>query len=200
MKKFFITLLVLFVACYAKAQNEVGKCSITPKIGFNVTQMTKTDDADARIGFTAGAEVDYQVTDMFALTAGALYSQQGCKFGEGVTYATIKLDYINIPILANFYIVDGFALKIGIQPGFLVNDKMKAGDDDVSIEVGAEDLFGSDALKNVDFSIPVGASYEFSNVKFDVRYNFGISPAIKGFEDSSKNSVFQLTLGYKFAL
>lgn len=200
MKKFFITLLVLFVACYAKAQNEVGKCSITPKIGFNVTQMTKTDDADARIGFTAGAEVDYQVTDMFALTAGALYSQQGCKFGEGVTYATIKLDYINIPILANFYIVDGFALKIGIQPGFLVNDKMKAGDDDVSIEVGAEDLFGSDALKNVDFSIPVGASYEFSNVKFDVRYNFGISPAIKGFEDSSKNSVFQLTVGYKFAL
>lgn len=200
MKKFFITLLVLFVACYAKAQNEVGKCSITPKIGFNVTQMTNADGADARIGFTAGAEVDYQVTDMFALTAGALYSQQGCKFGEEVTYATIKLDYINIPILANFYIVDGFALKIGIQPGFLVNDKMKAGDDDVSIEVGAEDLFGSDALKNVDFSIPVGASYEFSNVKFDVRYNFGISPAIKGFEDSSKNSVFQLTVGYKFAL
>lgn len=200
MKKFFITLLVLFVACYAKAQNEVGKCSITPKIGFNVTQMTKTDDADARIGFTAGAEVDYQVTDMFALTAGALYSQQGCKFGEGVTYATIKLDYINIPILANFYIVDGFALKIGIQPGFLVNDKMKAGDDDVSIEVGAEDLFGSDALKNVDFSIPVGASYEFSNVKLDVRYNFGVSPAIKVFGESSMNSVFQLTVGYKFAL
>ena len=200
MKKFFITLLVLFVACYAKAQNEVGKCSITPKIGFNVTQMTKTDDADARIGFTAGAEVDYQVTDMFALTAGALYSQQGCKFGEGVTYATIKLDYINIPILANFYIVDGFALKIGIQPGFLVNDKMKVEADGVSMEIGADQLFGGNSLKDIDFSIPVGASYEFSNVKLDVRYNFGVSPAIKVFGESSMNSVFQLTVGYKFAL
>lgn len=200
MKKFFITLFVLFVACYAKAQNEVGKCSITPKIGFNVSQITNADGADARIGMIAGAEVDYQVTDLLALTAGAQYSQQGCKVDAGIGNATVKLDYINIPILANFYIVEGFALKIGVQPGFLVNDKMKAEVDGVSMEIGADQLFGGNSLKDIDFSIPVGASYEFSNVKLDVRYNFGVSPAIKVFGESSMNSVFQLTVGYKFAL
>ena len=200
MKKIFISLLVAFVSCYANAQNQIGTCSITPKVGLNVAQMTNADGADARIGVVVGAEFDYQITDMFAVTAGAQYAQQGCKVDADFFDATVKLDYINIPILANFYVVDGFALKIGIQPGFRVSDKVKAEGDGVSVEIDAEDVFGGSTLKNVDFSIPVGASYEFNNVKFDVRYNFGVSPVVKGFGESSKNSVCQFTVGYKFAL
>lgn len=200
MKKILISLLVAFVSCYANAQNQIGTCSITPKVGLNVAQMTNADGADARIGVVVGAEFDYQITDMFAVTAGAQYAQQGCKVDADFFDATVKLDYINIPILANFYVVDGFALKIGIQPGFRISDKVKAEGDGVSVEIDAEDVFGGSTLKNVDFSIPVGASYEFNNVKFDVRYNFGVSPVVKGFGESSKNSVFQFTVGYKFAL
>ncbi|MBQ2403441.1 MAG: PorT family protein, partial [Prevotella sp.] len=169
-------------------------------VGLNVAQMTNADGADARIGVVVGAEFDYQITDMFAVTAGAQYAQQGCKVDADFFDATVKLDYINIPILANFYVVDGFALKIGIQPGFRVSDKVKAEGDGVSVEIDAEDVFGGSTLKDVDFSIPVGASYEFNNVKFDVRYNFGVSPVVKEFGESSKNSVFQFTVGYKFAL
>lgn len=200
MKKIFITFLVAFLSCYANAQNQIGTCSITPKVGLNVAQMTNADGADARIGVVVGAEFDYQITDMFAVTAGAQYAQQGCKVDADFFDATVKLDYINIPILANFYVVDGFALKIGIQPGFRVSDKVKAEGDGVSVEIDAEDVFGGSTLKDVDFSIPVGASYEFNNVKFDVRYNFGVSPVVKDFGESSRNSVFQFTVGYKFAL
>lgn len=200
MKKFLFVLMTALAACYAKAQNEVGGCSITPKVGLNVAQMTNADGADARLGLVAGAELDYQLTDMFSLTAGMLYSQQGCTLDEDMADATVKLDYINIPILANFYVVDGFALKIGLQPGFLVNDKIKVSGNGMSVEVGVEDVFDGSSLKNVDFSIPVGASYEFSNVKLDVRYNFGLTPVIKEFGESSRNSVFLMTVGYKFSM
>ena len=50
----------------------------------------------------------------------------------------------------------------------------------------------------MDFSIPVGISYEYNNFVVDGRYNFGVTKIIDGFD--SKNSVFQITLGYKFDL
>jgi hypothetical protein len=53
-------------------------------------------------------------------------------------------------------------------------------------------------IKTFDFSIPVGISYEYMNVCLDARYNIGVSKiADRG---SDRNSVFQITLGYKFKL
>lgn len=103
---------------------------------------------------------------------------------------TIKLDYINIPILANIYVTKGLALKVGVQPGFNVTHKYKVEKGSAS---ASDDI---DGVKSFDFSIPVGASYEFSNLVLDARYNWGLTKVFK--DANSKNSVFQITLGYKF--
>ena len=55
-----------------------------------------------------------------------------------------------------------------------------------------------DGIKSVALSIPVGLSYEISNVVLDARYNWGVTKAFDGLD--SKNSVFQVTIGYKFQL
>lgn len=127
---------------------------------------------------------------------------QGAKGNIGGVDGTVKLDYINIPILANVYIAKGFAVKLGVQPGFMINDKVKVSRNGVTAEVGLENAFrqsGIDAkIKKLDVSIPVGASYEFSNFVVDARYNWGLTKIID--QSTSKNSVFQLTLGYKFGL
>lgn len=59
---------------------------------------------------------------------------------------------------------------------------------------------GLPEAKTVDFSIPVGLSYEFPTVPIviDARYNWGLTKVVDG--GDSKNSVFQFTLGYKFDL
>lgn len=54
-----------------------------------------------------------------------------------------------------------------------------------------------DAIKGFELSIPVGLSYEISDFVIDARYNFGVTKVAEG---DSKNSVFQFTVGYKFAL
>ena len=159
---------------------------------MNIADLTKADDSDVRIGLAAGAEFEYQATDIVSVSFGALYSMQGCKGDMYDADGTIKLDYINVPILANVYVAKGFAVKLGLQPGFKGNSEVTLKKSGVS---GSADL---DGVKSVDLSIPVGVSYEYNNFVLDGRYNFGVT---KWMDDSdSKHSVFQITLGYKFDL
>ena len=173
----------------AFAQRPVGSLTVQPKIGMNFATLTKADDSESRIGLVAGAELEYQISDIFSISGGALYSQQGCEWSEDGRTETNKLDYINIPVLANVYVVKNLAVKVGVQPAFNVNSKAKASKGDSSIQGSIE------GIKTFDFSIPIGLSYEYKNIVIDGRYNFGLTKVSK-YADS-KNSVFQLTLGYK---
>lgn len=192
MKKILLMAVVMLASVASYAQQAVGTFTLQPKIGMNVASLTKCDGCDPRIGLAAGVEAEYQATDILSVSAGLIYSMQGNKAkAEGVTQTT-KLDYINIPILANVYVTKGLAVKLGVQPAFNVSDKVKLSGGKASVE--AEDV----GAESFDFSIPVGLSYEFNNVVIDARYNFGVTNIAEG--GDAKNSVFQFTLGYKFAL
>lgn len=158
MKKILLTAVVMLASVASYAQQAVGTFTLQPKIGMNVASLTKCDGCDSRIGLAAGVEAEYQATDIFSVSAGLIYSMQGNKAkAEGVTQTT-KLDYINIPILANVYVTKGLAVKLGVQPAFNVSDKVKFSGSGASIE--AEDV----GAESFDFSIPVGLSYEFNNL------------------------------------
>ncbi len=206
MKKKILSTMMLCACMTAMAQHAPGTVTVQPKVGLNITSLTDAEDTDPRFGVAAGAELEYQVNSFFSISGGALYSMQGLKGGDE-TGLTMKLDYINVPIMANFYVVKGLALKAGIQPGFNVNSKLSASDGKVS---GSVDM--GDITKTVDFSIPVGISYEYKNFVVDGRYNLGLTKVFKDKElnvggesldfsgADSKNSVFQFTVGYKFKL
>lgn len=102
-----------------------------------------------------------------------------------------NLDYINVPILANYYVIPGLAIKAGIQPGFNVKHKVKADTDGISEEADLSDF------KSFDLSIPLGLSYEISDFVIDARYNLGLTKIIDNGDAKNKNSVIQITVGYK---
>lgn len=194
MKKMFLAAAMMLVSVATFAQNAVGQITIQPKVGLNIANVTDADDVDARIGLAAGAEFEYGVTDMIGVSAGLVYSMQGYKFSEGNVDTTVKLDYLNVPILANVYVAPGLAVKLGVQPGFKLSSKVKIEGSGTSIEGESDD----DGVKGFDLAIPVGVSYQYQNIVLDARYNWGVT---KVFDDGdSKNSVFQITLGYKFSL
>ena len=190
MRKVIIMAVLMLSSVATFAQRPVGSLTVHPKIGINFATLTKADDSESRIGLVAGAELEYQISDIFSISGGALYSQQGCERSENGGTLTSKLDYINIPLLANVYVVKNLAVKVGLQPAFNVNSKQKASKGDSSIQGSIE------GIKTFDFSIPIGLSYEYKNIVIDGRYNFGLTKVSK-YADS-KNSVFQITLGYKF--
>ena len=193
MKKLFLAVVAMMISAATFAQNEVGQLTIQPKVGVNIANITDADDADPRIGLAAGAEFEYGLTDNIGLSAGVLYSMQGVKTIIIDDDCTWKLDFLNVPILANFYVAKGFAVKLGVQPGFKLSSKAKFKGSGGSKEVEVED-----GVKSVDLSIPVGLSYQYQNIVFDARYNWGVTKIVDDVD--SKHSVFQITVGYKFSL
>lgn len=193
MKKLFLAVVAMMVSAATFAQNEVGQLTIQPKVGVNIANITDVNDADPRIGLAAGAEFEYGLTDNIGLSAGVLYSMQGVKTTIIDDDCTWKLDFLNVPILANFYVAKGFAVKLGVQPGFKLSSKAKFKGSGGSKEVEVED-----GVKSVDLSIPVGLSYQYQNIVFDARYNWGVTKIVDDVD--SKHSVFQITVGYKFSL
>ena len=192
MKKIMMIAAMMVATLTANAQHEVGTLTLQPKVGMNIANLTKIEGGKARIGLAAGAELEYQVADIVSLSAGALYSMQGIKGKEDGLTVTLKNDYINVPVMCNVYFAKGLAVKAGVQPGFKASSKVKA-------EFGGESASASyDGLKSFDFSIPVGLSYEYNNVVLDARYDWGLTKTFKDLDN--KNTVFQFTVGYKFAL
>ncbi len=208
MKKIVLFAALMVATLTANAQNEVGQITLKPMAGINLATMTSLDDSKMRVGLVAGAEAEYGIAENFSITAGLLYSMQGAKGKQllqvenvGVVNAdiTAKYDYLNIPILANYYVTKGLALKAGIQPGFKVSSKMKAeasvGGNSISSEATDDNVAG------FNLAIPLGISYEYQNFVFDARYNLGVTKVYKDNGDKTpKHSVFMFTLGYKFAL
>ena len=233
MKKIIMMAVAAFMATAANAQFEKGTWSLQPFLGGSISSITNVCSFDiddgielkkrTRVGYIIGGEAEYQFAKKFSVAAGINYTTQGCgwkdiDYFDGGAKIKIKdqsdvLGYIKIPIVANYYIFKGFAVKAGVQFGFMVSSKFFAhGEadydlfrDGVKREV---DLYGyvdmKDQYKKFDFSIPVGVSYQFKTpIVIDARYQIGLTRLNKysydGIKDS-KNSVFTLTVGYKFAL
>ena len=235
MKKIIMMAVAAFMATAANAQFEKGTWSLQPYAGGVISSVTNADYFDPddgiemkkkmSVGYIIGGEAEYQFTKKFSVAAGLNYTSQGCGWKDRDEYdlasdirVKIKdqsdiLGYIKIPVVANYYIFKGFAVKAGIQFGFMVSSKFfahaKADVDALGDGVKREvDLYGfvdmKDQYKKFDFSIPVGVSYQFKvPIVIDARYQIGLTKLNKesfaGIKDS-KNSVFTLTVGYKFAL
>ncbi|WP_424044165.1 porin family protein [Prevotella denticola] len=196
MKKVLVVAALMFSSVATFAQHAVGSFNLQPKVGVSIANLTDNNSSDARVGLVAGVEGEYQASDIFSVSAGVLYSMQGAKYDAFGAKSTEKLDYINVPIMANVYVVKGLAVKLGVQPGFKVNDKL-----DLRMPVLGGALVDLKAkAKSVDFSIPVGISYEYNNFQVDARYNWGLTKVFDVDKLDQKNSVFQITLGYKFDL
>ena len=196
MKKLMMIAAMMLMSVGAFAQ-EAGEMYIKPMVGATFSTITDFDNSKFKFGLIGGAEFGYHISDAFAVTAGALYSMQGAKADDNDLRkdASTTLSYINIPILANYYIFPGFAVKAGFQPGFLVSAKSKYTSGGHEVEVTS-----TEGYKKVDFSIPLGLSYEISDFVIDARYNFGLTKIYDHDAGSSKNSVIMLTVGYKIPL
>ena len=138
MKKLMMIAAMMVATVTANAQFEPGTFSIQPKLGGvaawlsnmpNLPVSTNTTlDKTPVAGFVIGAEAEYQLTNMISLAAGVNYSLQGSawedyemKAGSNkleLKDAKVELGYVTIPVVANFYLFKGFAVKAGIQPGF----------------------------------------------------------------------------------
>ena len=174
-------------------------------------------DIKNKVGFTIGAEGQYQFTPVVGLSLGAFYTQEGAAYntkGKSLDYDGVKLrinddlkiqlNCFTLPVLANVYVWKGLSLKTGLQPEFAIRRKVK-GDVTLEFERQAIKATSSDAnVKSFSLSLPVGISYEYKHVVADLRYSFGLTELCKSRDlgmkgdASAHNRVLTFTIGYKF--
>ncbi|MBN9283154.1 MULTISPECIES: porin family protein [Flavobacterium] len=181
MKKVLLSAVALMAFGFASNAQEV---KFGAKAGLNLSSITNLDGGKTRTSFHVGALAEIKVADKFAVQPEVLYSSQGAK-GEGDV--SLKMDYINVPIMAKYYVADGFSIEAGPQVGFLMSAKLE------SVDV-------KDTFNTVDFGFNAGIGYELKEgIFFQGRYNLGLTNLAKESGDQSrKNSVFQVSVGYKF--
>ena len=189
MKKIVLILMLAIVSMgIASAQHEVKSLSLQPKIGLNLSKLTNHFDSNFKPGMVVGLETEWQSKAKFGWSVGLLYSQQGTKYALGEFKYTYNYNYINVPVLANFYVARNLALKTGLQFGFNVSNGYTIE------EPGSKENRNDPDVKAVEASIPLGVSYEFNRFVVEARYNLGLTYAVP----RTRFSTFQFTLGYRF--
>lgn len=206
MKK-IILFTFLAVFCFiANAQDEPAKGSdinfgLKGGLNFAMIAGDGSDNFDGKFGFHVGGVVEFPISETFSVQPELLYSSQGDKEtfdGMDIKY---KLDYLNLPIMAKYYLSEGFSLEAGPQIGFLLSAKAEGGG--VSLDI-------KELIKDIDFGLGFGLGYKLENgLNFSGRFNVGISNMVDSsgnllgeqieFGDSTNhNNVFQLSVGYFF--
>ena len=207
MKKLFTMVALMAMSLTALAQHEEGDITIQPKVGMTISNITDGDNW--KINLTYGVEFERFFTDQFSASLGVMFTNQGCKYKVYTYYGDIgaesypiKLDiyYGTLPIMANYYVLPGLALKAGIQPAFRVKARVEQDGTKIDLDRAIDAMYdGNDnKLRTFDLSIPVGFSYEFKGITFDARYNIGVTKLISDTDEGIYNKVFIMTLGYKF--
>lgn len=205
-KLLLLTALLMSGASTLMAQHDEGDFTVQPRVGLNIATLSDADNPITDLHF--GLEAEYMATDRFSLSVGATLSNQGAKYDfwdeyDGKSDYKVDLDYVHVPILANFYVLPGLAVKAGLQPGFKMRAKAKIDGSTIDLD----DLYQMDKLltgedikvSNFDLSIPVGLSFEYQNIVLDARYNWGLLKVLN-VGDAFYNRCFMLSVGYKFQL
>ena len=200
--------LTIFGLTQANAQN------FGFKGGYNYSSfngdVAKDNSLKGLSGFYVGALLELPLGDVLSLQPEVIYSRQGAAWEQknilGEFKKDLKLDYLNIPVMAKVNLGPLF-LQGGVQFGFLV------GKPEVSYTRGAQrvtEKVDKDAYAAFDFGVGAGLGVNLSQHFFvEARYTHSLTNALDpnnnslknahiSDDNNFKNAVLSLGLGVKF--
>ena len=200
--------LTIFGLTQANAQN------FGFKGGYNYSSfngdVAKDNTLKGLSGFYVGALLELPLGDVISLQPEVIYSRQGAAWEQknilGEFKKDLKLDYLNIPVMAKVNLGPLF-LQGGVQFGFLV------GKPEVSYTRGTQRIsqkLDKDAYASFDFGVGAGLGVNLSQHFFvEARYTHSLTNALDpnnnslknahiSDDNNFKNAVLSLGLGVKF--
>lgn len=156
------------------------------KAGFNLASISgdNTKETDAVTSFNFGVLAEIPISEKFSFQPELMYSGQGYSFNDN----TVALNYLNVPLMAKYYVAKGLSVEAGPQIGFLLSAKNESTD-------------VKDSFNTFDFGLNFGLGYKFKNgFNLGARYNLGLTDInnLEGSSATNKNGVFQFSVGYFF--
>jgi hypothetical protein len=183
------------------------------KAGLNLSNIlikddneTYSDDLKIKPGFHVGTTTEFNLTEMFSLETGFLFSTKGYKINNNGMKGKMNLLYIDIPLTARgSFDVRGTKMYglLGPYIGFGLIGTTKSEYDgeteENDIEWGPDEE--NDILKRLDYGLTVGAGVEINSIQLGLSYSLGMANISPNTEDGFriKNRVLGISLGYKLS-
>ncbi|WP_432410732.1 porin family protein [Rasiella sp. SM2506] len=178
--------LVIVMTVFGLANLFSQEIQFGAKGGLNLASIRgdNSGDFESVTSFNFGIMSEIPISEKFSFQPELMYSGQGYSIED----TTIKLNYLNMPLMGKYYVIKGLSLEAGPQMGFLLSAKN-------------EDTDIKDSLNTVDLGVNFGIGYKLDNgLNFGLRYNLGLSDIndLEGVTNKNQNGVFQLSVGYFF--
>lgn len=154
------------------------------KGGLNVANLSNTGD-DNRISGHLGFFVHMKIAKGWAFQPEILYSGQGDRYWDAGVRYTWALNYVNIPLMFQYYPVRNFYLEFGPQLGILAAARDK-GPHGYNADI-------SSGIRKADATLNLGMGVRATDqLGFYMRYGIGLSDVTLNDNYSYSNRVFQL--------
>jgi hypothetical protein len=195
--KLTIGLAAALLICATSAQAQV---SVGVRAGFSLADLSIKDAADTlepdnRTGLVAGVFVIVPTGSLVAFQPEVLVSMQGAKVSDLANRATIKLDYLQVPLLARIKPSKSpIGLLLGPSLGYRLNAKVTGN----GLSDAEQDI--EDQVKKTDVGFVAGVALDAAHLVIDARYIWGLTNINDDSTDPStiKNRVAQITFGFRF--
>jgi hypothetical protein len=180
MKKLSFLTLICLTCTLAQAQRVIPGF----KGGLNAANVSNLE-GDNRISGHIGLFLHTSIAKDWAFQPEILYSGQGQRYWDNDTRFTWALNYINVPLMFQYYPVHRFYLEAGPQLGILVAARDK-GPHGYNANV-------IDGAHKTDVTLNLGMGYYINRTTgFYLRYGIGLSDITPDDNYTYSNRVLQL--------
>ena len=196
--------LVLFTSFIALS-SAAGQKSTTigPVVGLNIATFGGEDaeDVDSRTAFLFGGFAAFQLSPKFVLEPSLLYTQKGAEVDFEDARGTLKLNYLQVPLLARYRLTSGNAIpNLIFGPAVAFKTGCTASGSEGPIEINIDCDEADVGIASTDFSLIAGVGLEFASFMFSLRYDYGLTAVPSEGDVSVYNRTISLAGQYGFRL
>ena len=149
------------------AQNAIGI-----KGGVNIASLSGFE-GDSRVSGHAGVFLHHTINKNWCFQPELLFSAEGQQYFSNGQERTLALDYIQLPLMIQYYAAPQLYIEAGPQVGVLVSAQDKGDEENVHLNV-------KDDFTNAQVALGVGIGFKATEqlILFG-RYNFGLTDVSK---------------------
>lgn len=199
MRNFLLLLVALFIFAESKSQGVAfglkGGLNFPSAESIGTTDPSQVSSSTAS-GYHGGLFFRARFSKL-AVQPEVLFSRQKHEFiFNDDVFGNIDVEqvisYVNIPVILKIYLAAGINVQVGPQFGFNINAEQT----DTSLGAPTTSDFSS-RLKGSDLGLNVGAGIDLPlGLQLTARYVLGLSDINDLAVPETKNSMFQLSIGY----
>jgi hypothetical protein len=204
--------ILLLISITSHAQQEYFEYGF--KGGINLSSISgdgdKVSNYDTKASMNIGGYGLYKILPKLGIQAELLYSEQGFsdRFdSEEVDIDEIKsltrMQYINLPVLASYNLIEQLWIEGGVQVGYLVDaeeeEETRSIDGSGQLDSVTKTIDQTNRYENLELGLLGGLRYKLSqNFMVQARYEKSINDIDKDLVGDQFNEVWSFSVGFLF--